>query len=77
MKEQLNFKKTDCPVQFVCRRTTGLPDELAFLKDEMRVAFKRKSRSYISEVNQTSDIYLEIDDECILNDDIDFNNLYS
>jgi len=74
------------------RRTVGIPDELAFLKEEMKIAYKRNRLSYLNEdspkiflkfgvYSQPSEIETEIeteiDDElCILDDGIDFSDLY-
>jgi len=70
------------------RRTTGIPNEFAFLKDEMKVAYRRNRLSYVNEdspkiflefgvYSQSSEIETEIDDElCNLEDGIEFSDLY-
>jgi len=66
------------------RRTIGIPDELAFMKEEMKIAYRRNSLSYVNE--NSPKVFLEfgvysqsseIDNEVyILDDGIDFSDLY-
>jgi hypothetical protein len=76
MEAQINLIKLDWQDQLI-QRVTTIPNELVFLKEEMKAAFKRNKLSYTIEENQISEMEAEIDNEvCILDDGIDFNDLY-